>query len=137
MFEYFDHPADIGIRGIGDSYKEAFCEAAKSVMNIMADVEMFTKEYEVEVEVSGMDRDFLFLNFINRIIFEAGIHRAIWVDFEILEMNDNYLKFKMCGEKIKTNHKGALKVEVKAATLSELKLYEENGKYLAQCFEDI
>ncbi len=137
MYEYFDHPADIGIRGVGSSYEEAFCEAANAVMNIMADTKIFTKEVDVDVEVNGIDIEFLFLNFLNRVIFEAGVHRAIWVDFQILEMNKNYLKAKIYGEKIKTNHKGLLKVEVKAATLSELKVYEENGKYIAQCVVDI
>ncbi len=137
MYEYFDHPSDIGIKGVGNSYGEAFCEAARGVMYIMADINCFTREFDVEIEVGGIDREFLFLNFLNRVIFESGIYRAIWVDFEVIELNENYLKAKIYGEKIKSNHKGLLKVEVKAATLSELKVYEADGKFYAQCVVDI
>jgi len=47
MFEFFEHPSDIGIKGAGSSYEEAFIEAAKGMMSIMADLRCFTTEFGV------------------------------------------------------------------------------------------
>ncbi len=137
MYEYFDHPADIGIKGIGNSFEESFCESAKAVMNIMADINSFVKEFEHEIEVTGSDREFLFVNFLNKMILEANFLRAIWVDVEIRKMEENYLIAKLYGEKIKTHHKNHLKVEVKAATFCELKVFKDNDKFISQCVVDI
>ena len=137
MFEFFEHPSDIGIKGAGSSYEEAFIEAAKGMMSIMADLRCFTTEFETDVEVRGLDREFLFINFLNRILLEYSLHKAIWTDMEILQFSENHLMARLKGEKLKGIHKSELKVEVKAATLCELKVYEENGSYIAQCVLDI
>ncbi len=137
MFEFFEHPSDVGIRGIGNSYEEAFSEAGKGMMSLMANLSSFTYEFEINFEIWGVDREFLFVNFLNRILLEHSLHKAIWINIEISDLSETHLKAKLKGERLKANHKNELKTEVKAATLCELKVYNENEKYIAQCVLDI
>ncbi|MGC8765224.1 MAG: archease [Brevinematia bacterium] len=137
MFEFFDHPSDIGVRGIGKSYGEAFSEAAKGMMSIMADLTSFQNEFEISFEVKGLDKEFLFLNFLNRILFEHSFHKAIWIEIKVEDFSEGHLVVYLKGEKLKTTHRNGLKTEVKAATPCGLKVYQEGENFIAQCVLDI
>ena len=137
MFETFDHTADIGVRGRGADYLEAFSEAAKGMFSVMADLALFHNDIEIALDCSAGDRELLLVEFLNQLLFQAAVNRCIWNQFLIESMNETSLKARVCGEKIKPAHKNALRIEVKAATLAELKVYEADGMIFAQCVVDI
>lgn len=137
MSEQFEHISDIGIRGKGKDFKEAFVDAAVGTFSIMADLSFFSNEIEVKIECHSFDREELLVEFLNRLITEAAVLRAIFIDFTIQSMDGKSLKATAFGEKIKTQHKNFLKTEVKAATYSQLKVYQENGGCVAQCVIDV
>jgi len=137
MYEYFSHPSDIGIKGIGNNFEEAFCEAAKGMFAIMANLDAFSPEIKIKIECNGVDREFLFINFLNKLLLEYNLKKAIFFDFKILKMTDVNLVAEIIGEKLKINHKNETKTEVKAATPCELKVEKQNDLYIAQCVLDI
>lgn len=137
MVEVFDHPSDIGVRGIGVNYKDAFEEAARGTFSIMADLSGFVNETEVVINCEAFNMEELFVSFINSLLLEAAVRKIIFIDFKIQSLDQHSLKAAAYGEKIKTIHKGLLKTEVKAATYSELKVTEQKGKFIAQCILDV
>ncbi len=137
MFETFEHTADIGIRGIGSNYSEAFSEAAKCVFNIMADLSVFINDLEVSFECRAFNMEELLVEFINKLLYQAAINKCIFTDFNIISLADSVIKARVSGEKLKANHKNSLKLEVKAATYHQLKVYKDNDKYIVQCIVDV
>jgi len=61
-FEYLDHTADIGIRGIGKTVEEAFCEAARAIFNLMVDLEEIVPEKAIHVTVEARQLDLLLVD---------------------------------------------------------------------------
>lgn len=137
MYETFEHPSDIGIRGVGINYHEAFSEAARCVFSIMADLPVFMKEIKVPIVAKAFNIEELLVEFINKLLSQAAINKCVFIDFEIIDIDDNHIQAFAFGEKIKAHHKNALKVEVKAATYSQLKVYQNGGKFIAECIVDV
>jgi len=50
-YEILDHTADAGVRGIGKTVEEAFCEAARGMFSLMVDLERVEPKEAMKVEV--------------------------------------------------------------------------------------
>ncbi len=137
MYETFEHTADIGIRGAGGSFPEAFSEAARCVFSIMAELSSFRRDIERPFNCSAKSREELLVQFINKLLYESAVHHCIWFDFIIEEWNETHLKGLTRGWKIKTNQNAVFKTEVKAATYHQLKVYEKNNIFFAECVVDV
>ncbi len=135
-YEYFEHKADIGIRGIGKTLVEAFEQAALAMFEVMVE----TKELELNksqlVEVKGNDLDELLIAWLSELLYLKDIEGKMFSRFKIKSINNNRLIAKVHGEPIDASrHK--LKLEVKAATYTQLIVEKKNGYWIAQCLVDV
>lgn len=139
MFEFFDHKADIGVRGFGASAEEAFTEAAKAMLSIIVDEKSVACRGRFAIKTSADSLENLFVEFLNEMLFtmdsEEIIIGSIKVKKIIERAGKHYLEAEGWGEKKSEKH--AFKTEVKAATYSQLVVKEEKGKWLAQCIVDV
>ena len=133
VYEYFEHQADIGIIGIGNSLEEAFEEAAKAMIQIMADINTIEDKEKYDIFIKAKDKEELFIEWLNEILGQMDLNGVLFSKFKIeIKKNKEYiLKGKAFGEKIdpKKHH---LKTEAKAASYSQLKVEKKNNKY---CFK--
>jgi len=133
-FEHFEHVADIGVRGFGATLAEAFEQAALAMMAVVTDEPVAEKEM-VEVTAEAPDREILLAEFLNALIYEMSIKKMIFARFEV-ETDGRKLTAKAYGEPVEqARHEPA--VEIKGATLTELKVREQDGKVMAQCVVDV
>lgn len=140
MYEYFEHTADIGIRGTGTNLAEAFEEAAKAMYNIMVDIENVEERQEVEITVEAKDRENLLVEWLNQLIYESSRQDLIFCNFMIQELrkvsDGFFLRGLAIGEPLdKSKHE--VKIEVKAATYSQLKVEFQRNRVMAQCIVDV
>jgi SHS2 domain-containing protein len=134
-WEHFPHSADIGIRGLGESKNLAFVYAAKALTSVITDLELIRPETSVEVSCSEPEDEYLFYDFINAIVYEMDTKDMIFSEFEVV-IKENELKGILRGEKFDRD-KHHPRVEIKGATLTELKVEENNGQWVAQCVVDV
>ena len=138
-FEYFDHEADIGIIGYGTSLNEAFGEGAKAMFQIMANIKNVEPKKEIKIDIEASDEEALFVEWLNSLLAYKDIEDIIFSDFKagIKHLPDKYILNGIAkGEKINYN-KHHLKIEVKAATYSQLKIEKINKIYRVQCVVDV
>lgn len=50
-FQHYEHPADIGIRGVGQSREEAFRQAGLAMMAVMVELDRVKPEKQVDIEI--------------------------------------------------------------------------------------
>ncbi|HOK95635.1 MAG TPA: archease [Anaerohalosphaeraceae bacterium] len=136
MWEHFHHQADIGIRGIGQTLDEAFAEGATALMAVICSPQQVRPEKEVDICCHCDEKDLLFADWINALIYEMDVRKMLFGRFEV-HIEDSCLKAKAWGEPTDPNrHETA--VEVKAATYMELKVYQNPaGLWIAQCVVDV
>lgn len=135
-WEHFSHKADMGIRGIGQTKAAAFEQAALAMTAIITELEKIEPRYKIEISCKADDDEILFVDWLNKIIYEMDRRKMLFSRFEVKIDNGN-LDATAWGENIDLK-KHTPTVEVKAATYSELRVYKDkNGNLVAQCVVDV
>ena len=135
-WEHFEHEADIGIRGYGNTLAEAFKQAALALSSVITDLEKIDPVKCVTVEFVAAEADLLLLDWLNEIIYQMADSKMLNSRFDI-EISGFHLKAKICGEKAnQQKHQPA--VEIKGATFTELKVARNSSnQWMAQCIVDV
>lgn len=144
MFETFEHKADVGVRGKGVNIESAFEECAKAMINVMTSIDLIEPKKSHVIKISAKDEQSLLVNFLNELLFLKDKKKMIYSKFrvsieKIVEKNDLntfLLKATCFGEKIDLK-KHEFFVDVKAATYSQLKVFNEKNSWVAQCIVDV
>ncbi len=138
-FEHFEHKADIGVRGFGSTMEEAFGETAKAMTDVITELRSVGTDKKEVIEASATDEGALLVAFLNQLLYVKDTKKLIFSNFVIhisKEKERFVLRAKAAGTII-DNKKHSFKVDVKAATYSELKVKKENNKWVAQCIVDV
>ncbi len=135
-FETFEHGADIGIRGRGKTLDEAFENAARAMFSLMVeDIGTIMPEKTVHISCASYDREGLLTAWLNSLLAEASISGILFRDFTC-SIKDTSATGTATGEPFDpSRHKAG--VEVKGATFTELRVFEEGGIWTAQCVVDV
>jgi len=139
MFELFEHRADVGVRGVGKSKEEAFAECAKAMFSIMVDLEKVKAKGKDSLEIEARNLEELLVAFLNHLLYLRDVKGKAYNRFSLYITNVGgkwFLKGDAFGEKIDAKRHCA-KGDVKAASFHQLKVSEENGKWVAQCVVDV
>lgn len=135
-WELFDHGADIGVRGIGNTESRAFEMAAMALTAVITDLSLVQTRDAVTVHCQAPDRELLLVDWLNALIFEMATRRMLFSRFEV-RLERDVLDATAWGEPVnEARHQPA--VEPKGATLTELKVIRNpEGHWLAQCVVDV
>jgi SHS2 domain-containing protein len=147
IIENFEHKADIGVRGKGKTLEEAFIGGALSMMGIMFDIKAIKPQTVIAIKCDADDIEALFVEWLNAILSKRDLETMVFCRFETkiedqdgsgTEESQKLLTGKAWGERYDQS-KHEAKLEVKAATYSQLKVFKEetSGLYVAQCIVDV
>ena len=120
-FELVDHTADVGVRAWAPSSEGVFEETAKAVFSLICDPLTIDQTDTADVRVEADGRDLLLAAWLNELIYLFEAKRTLFVDFELLELDDTHLVARVTGEQLDPA-RHAICGGVKAATLHELSL---------------
>lgn len=134
-WEHFEHDADIGIRGYGTDVSVAFEHSALALIGVMCDPGAVRQEVAVEIVCEAPDLELLLLDWLNALIYEMSTRGIIFGGF-IVRIADRRLTARCLGESIDPGrHQPA--VEIKAATMTGLRVYHDGACWVAQCVVDV
>jgi SHS2 domain-containing protein len=134
-YETFEHQADIGVRGYGDTVEEAYANAAAAMYSVMIDLSRVEQKESRSIRVTAGDREQLLVEWLNALLAISDIDRMVFSRFEA-RIDGPDLAGTAWGEHLdRTRHEP--NVEVKGATYHLLKVTQENGRFVAQCVVDV
>lgn len=134
-WEHFEHQADIGVRGIGDTPEKAFEQAALAMCAIITDLSLIDPSDVIDITCEEPDQELLLVDWLNAIIFEMSTRKMLFSQFDI-SINNGRLTARAQGEAVDVErHQPA--VEIKGATYTELSVYEKKDEWIAQCVVDV
>jgi SHS2 domain-containing protein len=135
FYETFEHEADIGIRGFGNSLEQAFENAAVALYSVMVNIGKIALTEKRVIVVSAPDRELLLVEWLNALLAISDIERLVFSKFEV-KIEDTSLTGIAWGEPLdRVRHEAH--VEVKGATYHMLSVKKEHGRYWAQCVVDV
>ena len=135
MYELFEHTADVGIRGFGKTIEESFQECAKAMYTIMIDLETVEPKKEIKIKCDGFDNESLLVEWLNKLLALIDIEEMVFNEFKV-EIKNFKLTGIAYGEKL-NQKKHHTKTEVKAATYSQVKVFQKNNQWISQCIVDV
>ena len=134
-WEHYSHTADMGIRGFGESMEEAFAAAAMALAAVNVDPKKIEQKQKIEVICMERDRELLLISWLNSLLYEMATRKMLFSKFHV-EIKDGQLTGCAWGEKLDIQkHKPIM--EIKGISYSDLKVTQENGKWIAQCIVDV
>ena len=139
-WEHYEHTADVGIRGYGETLEEAFEAVALALFAVMVDVRRVEARECRRVEVDGGDLKALLYSFLEELLVLHDIEGIVFGDFEVrIEKSEKgyLLRAKACGEPL-DYEKHEPREEVKAITYHDMEIKRlEDGSWMAQLVPDI
>ena len=161
-FAYFEHDADMGIIGRGESIEEAFEHAAKAVFAMMADPSQIRPQTSVAIEFEEADVELALVTWLNLLLGHARSRALIFGRFQLRrdgaspkvgdrrpEPPEEVGTFPSRGiETSGARWRGTAEgepwraelergVEVKGATLTGLAVTQRDGIWEARCVVDV
>jgi SHS2 domain-containing protein len=134
-WEHFEHEADIGVRGYGETLSGAFEQAALAMTALITDIELIEPRSAISLQCEDDDRGLLLTDWLNALVYEMAIRKWLFSRFEV-KINGSRLTARAWGEPIDiARHQPA--VEVKGATFTELAVYRSDDCFVAQCVVDV
>jgi len=134
-WEHFDHEADMGVRGCGETLAQAFEQAALALTAVAVDPARVEPLVKVDIACEAPEADLLLVDWLNALIYEMWTRRMLFSRFAVA-IEGERLAASAWGQGVDVEkHQPA--VESKGATYTELKVEQHAGGWVAQCVVDV
>lgn len=131
---YFEHDADIGIIGRGETLEEVFEAAAAATFAIMTDLAAIRLATTVKLEFEEADVELALVRWLNLLLATAREHGMIFAKFT-LDHDGVLWRGSASGETWRADLEHG--VEVKGATLTMLSVRQSDAGWEARCVVDV
>jgi len=136
MYEVFEHTADLGLRVRAADLNELFADAARGLFAMVVEnIEDVEEVRAVDFEIEGSDREYLFFDWLNELLYHCDTEKLILSRFEV-EVTESGLRATGFGEPLDPR-RHRLAHEVKAITYHHLKVEQTADGWLAEVIVDI
>jgi SHS2 domain-containing protein len=134
-WEHFDHEADMGVRGYGETLAGAFEQAAMALTAVAVDLALVEPLEKVDIACEEPDAELLLVDWLNALIYEMWTRRVLFARFAV-SIERGRLRASVWGQRVDVEkHQPA--VEIKGATYTELKVEQRADGWMAQCVVDV
>ncbi|HSE63509.1 MAG TPA: archease [Thermoanaerobaculia bacterium] len=139
-WEHFEHAADVGVRGRGDTPARAFGEAARALFSLLsADLDRIRPSVEERVECDAANLEELLVAYLNELLFLFDSRRVVFGSFEVaIEERSGRVKLTgMARGEPFDPERHEFTVLPKGATFTALEVARRDGEWIAQCVVDV
>ncbi len=131
---YFDHDADIGIVGRGDTLEKAFESAAQAMFAIIGEISGLRPDVKVRFEFEEHDNELALVTWLNLLLAHSRERDALFGHFEVCHQG-NIWRGEASGQHWDRQMERG--VEVKGATLTMLSVRRDGNAWEARCVVDV
>ena len=136
MFEVFDHTADLVFASRAADLSTLFEEAGRAFLSVVvSNPDVVEPRFALEVHVAGTDREYLFLDWIDELLYRFESKKFLASQFDVI-ISDDGVRGTIRGEPY-DSARHLLAHEVKAVTYHGLKVEPIEGGWLAEVILDI
>ena len=131
---YFEHDADIGIIGRGDTLEQSFVSAAHAMFAIQSDLDSVRSLEEIDIDFEEGDVELALVRWLNALLAVSRERGVVLCEFDI-EREGSRWRGRARGERWHARLERG--TEVKGATLTMLSVSRGAGGWEARCVVDV
>jgi SHS2 domain-containing protein len=135
-YRLLEHTADMGIKAEGETQAALFQQMALGLRQIITECLDIRPQTVMTIEVVGMDREELLVNWLNELVFLLETRHFLPAIFEIETIDEQRLRALVRGETFDPD-RHFLEREVKAITYHQIKVESSGKGWSAQVFVDL
>ncbi len=132
--QYFEHDADIGIIGRGNTLGQAFETAAEAMFGVATDLDKVQPATRVTVEFEESDPELALVTWLNQLLGKSRELGMVFSRFHVQRQGNQWFA-EALGEKWRDGLERG--VEVKGATLTMLSVKQNGAMWEARCIVDV
>jgi len=131
---YFEHDADIGVIGRGNTVEEAFVGAARAMFAIQTDLDSVQSIEGIEIDFEEGDLELALVRWLNALLGASRERAMALCEFGLARKGSHWLGWAR-GERWRAGL--ARGTEVKGATLTMLSVLHGAACWEARCVVDV
>lgn len=121
----------LAVKVIGNSQADLFANSAFALFDVMTDVEKIEIKEHLPLEVEGVDRDDLMVNWMRELLYLYQGSGYLLREFRVREVKDTLVKADVCGEKIDPD-RHEIKKEIAAVAYHQSRMEKTGNQWTAQ-----
>ena len=129
---FVEHTSEVELRLDAPTLAALFVEAGRALAELMLGEPAGPETVTDQVTVTAPDRAALLAAWIDELIFRAETRKAVFTTFEVARVDEREIVAA-----IKGVAEPVIKTAVKAATFHDLRVVEEDGRWLASVVLDV
>jgi SHS2 domain-containing protein len=129
---FVEHTSEVELRLEAPTLAALFVQAGKALAELMLGEATGSEAVTDRVIVTAPDRAALLAAWIDELIFRAEIRKAVFTRFDVARVDEQEIAAEIGGVA-----EPVLKTAVKAATFHDLRVAEENGRWVATVVLDV
>jgi SHS2 domain-containing protein len=123
--------SELVVRVVGDSQADLFANAAYALFDVMTDIDKIELKDRLPLEVEGVDRDELLVNWIRELLYLHQRSDYLLREFNIQEVKEKGIKAEVCGEKLDPD-RHEIKQEIGAVAYHQSRMAQTGNQWNAQ-----
>ena len=136
LYRTIEHTADTGFEVTGDSLELVFEHAARAFFHIMWRIGSLRQNKAESIEVTGIDREELLVNFLEEFIYLYDAKKLVCTKVIIDSVTHDRVRARVWLQEFDAAHDREL-LSVKAVTYHQLFIGREKDAWIARIFLDI
>jgi len=125
------HQNELAVRITGNSQEELFVNSGLALFDVMADAGKIDVKERLPLEVEGVDRDELIVNWLRELLYLYQSGGYLLKEFKITEVKDNLVKAEVRGEKIDPD-RHEIKQEIATVAEHKSRMQKTGNQWVAQ-----
>ncbi len=121
----------LAVKVVGNSQADLFANSAFALFDVMTDVDKIEIKEHLPLEVEGVDRDDLMVNWMRELLYLYQGSGYLLREFQVREVKDTLVKADVCGEKIDPD-RHEIKKEVAAVAYHQSRIEKTGNQWTAQ-----
>lgn len=130
-YKIFNRSSDLAVKVFGKSQAELFANSAFALFDLMTDLEKIEVQEHLPLEVEGVDRDDLMVNWMRELLYLYQGSGYLLKEFQIREIKENYLRGEVIGEKYDPD-RHEIQREIRAVVSHQSRMEKTGDQWTAQ-----
>lgn len=131
------HQSELAVRVTGDSQADLFANSAWALFDVMmAEVDKVDTKERLPLEVEGVDRDDLMVNWMRELLYLYQGSGYLLREFHIQEVKDTFVKAEVAGEKLDPD-RHEIKQEIAAVAFHKSRMEKTGNQWTAHLIFEV
>ncbi len=124
-------PSELLVKVSGKTQAELFANSAFALFDLMTDVEKIKLEENLPLEVEGVDRDDLMVNWMRELLYLFQGSGYLLREFQIHEVKEDYVRGEVGGEKYDPD-RHEIQRDIRSIAFQQSRIEKTGDQWIAQ-----